>query len=146
MGPLILSLLIPGTLLLSSRSASNLLACLLIYFLGLFLLPIYSIFNEHIILTENEITFCRLGLEFKTRWGNIEAIGVFLFQEGLYIDKSKIKIMKWFLGTIETYMGLGQEVFIPLSFYSTHWRDSELGQQIKQYAPHLFEQKNPKSA
>jgi hypothetical protein len=32
------------------------------------------------------------------------------------------------------------EKFIPLSIFAEDWRDSELGGQIKKYAPHLWKE------
>jgi len=121
---------------------SGIFTCFLLYFFLLFLGAIYNIWNQHVVISENEIVYWRLGLEFKTAWEDFETIGNYLFQEGLFVDKSQIKIRTWFLGTIETYIGFGQNVFIPISFFSNNWRNSELGQQIKQYAPHLFKKEN----
>jgi hypothetical protein len=138
-GAVLMSFLIPGVVLYTSPGASALFLCLLIYSLGLFLTSIHSIWNEHIVVSENEITYKRLGLEYKVFWKSFDLIGVYLFQEGLFVDKAQIKIKTWFTGGIETYMGYGQKVFIPVSLFSDNWRESELGQQIKQYAPHLFQ-------
>jgi hypothetical protein len=35
------------------------------------------------------------------------------------------------------------EKFIPLSIFADDWRASELGGQIKKYAPHLLESESP---
>ena len=60
----------------------------------------------------------------------------------MVVDQSNVKIKNWTINAnsypsvLEAYP---QNIAIPLSCFSNNWRDSELGQQIKQYAPHLFE-------
>lgn len=62
-------------------------------------------------------------------WDGFQKIGNFFFREGLFIkDPYLIANGKSFFIT-----------FIPLSIFAKNWRDSDLGQQIRQYAPHLFD-------
>ena len=91
--------------------------------------------KEHISLSDNGIEYNRPGIIFETKWENIESSGMHWTiagnQEGFFVDRSKIKLKEWYVGHIR------QRVFIPLSCFSNNWRNTELGQQIKQYAPHL---------
>ena len=101
-----------------------------------------GITGENIKLSVNGIEYHRFGLTFNVKWENIEEISTYwsiLFtQEGLYIDPDLIRITQWSLGSYKAHSGWSRKAFIPLSIFSENWRDSELGHQIKQYAPHLF--------
>ncbi|HAE60390.1 MAG TPA: hypothetical protein DCG54_13015 [Anaerolineae bacterium] len=70
-------------------------------------------------------------------WDGFQKTGKILFREGLFIKESYL-------------IANGKALyitFIPLSTFAKNWRDSDLGQQIKQYAPHLFEkEKSAQSA
>jgi len=94
--------------------------------------------KEHISISANGIEYNRPGIIFEVNWKNIERYGDQLTvagnQEGLFVDKSNIKIKHWYV----LEMLNRQKVFIPLSCFSENWHNSELGKQIKQYAPHLF--------
>lgn len=84
----------------------------------------------------NGIYFRAFGYNVDAEWKDIKRIerrGVF---ECLIINKRKRTVNIWFPGIF-----LGEsEVIIPVSQFDKKWRDSELGQQIKQYVPHLFQQ------
>ena len=106
---------------------------------------IYWIRKENIAISEEGIEYQGPDVAFKTKWEHIEKISSGSYFpikiEGMIVDKSSIKVAKMAFGTIKRFpsWGFSQRVFIPLSCFSEDWRDSELGQQIKQYAPHLFE-------
>ena len=133
--------------------------CFQIYLSGLGLLGIYNIIqkirNEHIVVSEKGIEYHAPGVIFETAWKNIEIISKYWHngfrQDCLLVDSSQVRMKKWsfFLGR-NLPMPFGftlQKTLIPLSGFSENWRDSELGQQIKQYAPHLFEkEKSSQSA
>ncbi len=99
--------------------------------------------TERVTLSDSGIEYHRIGLTFHTKWENLRDINTHWFsffeQEGISLDPDLIRITEWWQGSYKTYGGWSQKVFIPLSKFSDNWRDSELGQQIKQYAPHLFE-------
>ena len=117
-----------------------------IFFLEFGLFSIYAVFqkikNEHIVLAEQGIEFHTPGVIFETRWEDIKHISKYwhfgFVQECLVIDNSRIRMRKWY-GHIPAPIFSSMKTLIPLSSFSENWRDSELGQQIKQYAPHLFE-------
>jgi hypothetical protein len=128
-----------------------------IYFLGLGLVGIFftlhKILNEHIIVFEKGIEYHAPGVIFEMDWESSEKISTYWYDgfptECLMVDNSQIRLKKWsfFFGRniptpIEIY---SRKTLIPLSCFANNWRDSDLGQQIKQYAPHLFEQENKKS-
>jgi hypothetical protein len=117
--------------------------CLSIYSILILFFTFKNITGEHIELSVNGIEYHRFGLTFNVKWENIEEINTYwqipFRQEGLYIDPDLIRITQWSLGSYKAHSGWSRKSFIPLSIFSENWRDSELGQQIKQYAPHLFE-------
>jgi len=109
----------------------------------------YWLNNESIKLTEKDITYTTSGITIQTHWNDIEEIRrtfIYVFgsrQDCLVIDQSKVKITSTdlrgqFLSPLSAGWNL-QKAIIPLSHFVENWRDSELGGQIKQYAPHLFE-------
>ena len=72
-------------------------------------------------------------------WNGFKRICRFGFIEGLFItDHYFLNVTHPFLPDWETYSNFATYFFIPLSIFINNWRNSELGQQIKQYAPHLF--------
>ncbi len=91
-----------------------------IYFFGKIILI------SRIIVSEMTITYKSHGPRLVANWNDILRIGskdrLFVHMEGLYIPGKS-----------------NSNDFIPLSYFSNNWRDSELGQQIKQHAPHLFQ-------
>jgi hypothetical protein len=131
--------------------------CFRLYFLGLGLFSVYylirKIRNEHIVVSEKGIEYHSPWLILVAKWESIEKISYYWHNgfryECLLIDNSLTRIKKWSFP--ERYPptpleGFPHKTIIPLSCYADNWRNSELGQQIKQYAPHLFEKKNEISA
>jgi hypothetical protein len=125
-----------------------------VYFLRFFLLfyfitwlyrafwVIHRVRNEHITINKEGIEYRTPWIAYKGEWEDFETgkhWSIFGKQEGLFADKSQINLL-WHLEPYGMYAGLSQRVFIPLNCFSENWRDSDLGQQIKQYAPHLFVQ------
>jgi hypothetical protein len=105
-----------------------------------------NIISERIVISDNGIEYHRLGLTFNAKWEYIKEVNPYwsipFKQEGIYIDPDLIRITQWWSGAYKAYGGWSRKAFIPLSKFSDNWRDAELGQQIKQHAPHLFEQEN----
>lgn len=99
----------------------------------------YGLANERIIVSEKGIEYRALAFAFEVSWADIDELGYYWFREGLLIEKDTIKPKLVYRPTYATLMGFGQSAFIPLSSFSNNWRSSELGQQIKQHAPRLFE-------
>jgi hypothetical protein len=103
---------------------------------------IKNMISEHVTLSNSGIEYHRLGLTFHAKWEDTREINIHWFapfeQEGIFIDDDLVRITEWRSGSYKAYGGWGAKVFIPLSKFSDNWRNSELGQQIEQYAPHLF--------
>jgi hypothetical protein len=80
----------------------------------------------------------------RTTWDNIESIGRTLggmygywhFEvEGFLLHQSALQGNKW-LNWPTRLVHLDR--FVPVSPFAKQWRDSELGQDVRRYAPHLF--------
>ena len=121
-----------------------------VYALGLGLFAIYAslkkILNEHLVVSEKGIEYYSPWLIMEAKWEKIEKISTnwhnCLRVESLLIDNSQIRIKKWTFpdrGPSTPLEKFPHKTIIPISCFADNWRDSELGQQIKQYAPHLFE-------
>jgi hypothetical protein len=86
--------------------------------------------GQSITVSSNGIFYYRRPfLKIQVGWDGFQKIGTFLFREGLFIKESYL-------------IANGKSLFItfvPLSIFAKNWRDSDLGQQIRQYAPHLFD-------
>lgn len=99
---------------------------------------IYGYF-QFIKIASDKIYYRTFGYIVEIEWSHIKRIGkyknLFWKYEGLYLSKSEGTVTVWFPGVRFDR----SEVFIPLSIFAENWRDSELGQQIKQHAPHLFQ-------
>ncbi|HQU37108.1 MAG TPA: hypothetical protein PLR65_11040 [Anaerolineales bacterium] len=98
--------------------------------------------TERLTLSDEGIEYHRLGLTFNTKWENVRVLRTRWFspfeQEGIFLAADQFRITEWWINSNE--LGVwGQKAFIPLSKFSDNWRNTELGIQIKQYAPHLFE-------
>ncbi len=116
--------------------------CLGAYCIVFIFFTFKNIISEHIAVDDKGIAYHRFGLTFNAKWENIKEINmnwaIPFRQEGLHIDPDLIRITEWWLGSYTANSGWSRKAFIPLSAFSESWRESELGQQIKQYAPHLF--------
>lgn len=124
--------------------------CLLIYLLGLGFFGVYflivQIRNEHLLVSESGIEYHSPWMIIETKWEDIEAISQHwyhgLLNDCLVVNNSKARIKKWKFPVRYPPSPFGfssQKTIFPLSSFADNWRDSDLGQQIKQYAPHLFE-------
>lgn len=114
------------------------------------LYSIVHVYTEKLILSPSGITLQSIGLQISVKWNDINRIGRvsnFPWQsfEALFAQKEKVSAING-KGKQVHPPPLFNEVSIKLSRYSENWRDSELGQQIKQYAPHLFEERFAQSA
>ena len=100
--------------------------------------------TPRIVVSKNGVAWHSLGFTLSTKWEDIEKISRrfygFSVHEGLAITKLSLRINKTGVGYLPTPWQIPPvKPFIPLSCFVDNWRDSELGGQIKQYAPHLFE-------
>ncbi len=105
---------------------------------------LYKGYFMKIIVTKDQIKFRSLGITITSTWSKlitIEECGtMFRKLEGISVRKSSVK--KNILGLLEL-----RPKYIPIQNFGDDWRQSKLGQQIQQYAPHLFEkEKSAQSA
>ena len=103
----------------------------------------YNVPATRIVVSKNGVAWHSLGFTISTSWENIEKISHrfygFSVQEGLAITKLTVRIHKTGIGSLPTPWQIPPvKPFIPLSCFVRNWRDSELGVQIKNHAPHLF--------
>ncbi|MDL1910338.1 hypothetical protein FBQ81_06535 [Chloroflexi bacterium CFX6] len=127
--------------------------CFRIYFLGLGLFGIYftlkRMSSEHIVISENGIEYHTPWLIVETKWASVEKLS-FYWHDGfryecLLTDNSQTRIRKWVFPERyppTPFIGMYNKTIFPISCFAENWRASELGQQIKQYAPQLFEEKS----
>lgn len=124
--------------------------CIQVYVLAIGLFGIYTtlkkIQNEHLVVSEKGVEYYSPWLILESKWESIEKISYYwhngLRVESLLIDNSQIRVKKWSFpdrGPLTPLEGFPRKTIIPLSCYADNWRNSELGQQIKQNAPHLFQ-------
>lgn len=107
-------------------------------------LGLYSAPTSHIVVSEEGVMWHSPGFTLWARWENLEKISHrfygFSIQEGLAGTKPMVRINNTGIGFLPTPWQLPPvKPFIPLSCFVDNWRNSELGRQIKQYAPHLFQ-------
>jgi hypothetical protein len=101
--------------------------------------------KKHIVVSEKSIEYNTPKVMFQAKWQDFEKLSSGwheqIKQEGIVIDKLKLETKNAFqqLPSKEYVLSKSSKAFIPLSCFSENWRDSELGQQVKQHAPHLFE-------
>jgi hypothetical protein len=85
--------------------------------------------KSRLIISSEGLTYKSFSTDWTAKWSGELSFGTlqrpFFKIEGIYVP----------------YQMKGRR-FIPLSQFADNWRTSELGGQIKQHAPHLFEQEN----
>jgi hypothetical protein len=98
----------------------------------------YCGFFEHVVFSKDGIQYDTTGYKVHIPWSNVTRIGMYrsgIFKfDGIFATYFSQDLKLWFPGSAF----LGKEIFIPLSMFAKDWRNTELGQQIRQYAPHLF--------
>jgi len=116
---------------------------LIILYLGIFIFIYaavsggYSLLKAQIRFSSETVDYRTFLIVFSTKWKDISKLEVKknrFNQEGIYIKSQAAK--GW--PVIGAHPD-GLDVFIPVFMFVKSWRDSDLGQQIKQHAPHLFE-------
>jgi hypothetical protein len=102
----------------------------------------YSAIQIRLVISPNGIEYYQVGYGVRTSWDNVARIGEIpaglIMAEGLILYEPALFVGKLFSG-VKYIQTRGQ--VIPLSLFKRDWVDSELGQQIKRYAPHLFARK-----
>jgi len=130
-----------------SQDVSVIVLCLLIYFvilgIGNTIFISYRVIHEHIHVSETGVEYHSPLSIVEIPWSSFEKIAYgwhdYLRVEGLLVDTSRLHIKKSSLFDRRTFDPFSsRKMIIPLSCLSDNWRESELGRQIKQYAPNLF--------
>ena len=103
---------------------------------------LYKFKKEQLIISEGGIEHESFGYRLHSKWVNtkyIKSIGTLGHINGINVLPDNL--FPWLKLPIRWLANITSqgEYFIPLSMFDINWRDSELGQQIKQYAPHLFD-------
>jgi hypothetical protein len=96
----------------------------------------YNAFNMKIAINKEYIKYEVLGMVTEAKWSDLVEIKKY----GLgFLNEEVIPVQKW--NSRKNTFGLAMQPYnhIPIYYFGKHWRDSDLGQQIKQHAPHLFE-------
>ena len=94
--------------------------------------------TETLVITPSGVEYATFDFNLFSKWGDIKRIAkerdYFIKVTGICVDKATSEIRKSNLGTTNS------EFFIPISTFSKNWEDSEVGKQIRKYAPQLFDQ------
>ena len=92
------------------------------------------VLNQKLVVARSGIIYHVGWSRIEARWKDIERIvsrwDVFPLTEGVIVPKT---------GELPLLLS---KLFIPLSLFAENWRESELGQEIRKHAPHLFEHKH----
>ncbi len=98
----------------------------------------YSYFHCRLTISPEGIEYHNFGVYLSATWNGASRIGTaFMFlrkREGLFVRPAPES--KFWLGA--PLGSTGKEMFIPLTLFVRDWRNSSLGDELKQYAPRLF--------
>jgi hypothetical protein len=118
-------------------------------FFSLFALPIYLFlkntfaYKERLIISQDYLEYDGINYSIRVDWQNIDQLVIKKELadsiECLVLNHSKVHLLT------QKTRAIPREFIIPLSGFADNWRDAELGQQIKQYAPRLFVQNKENS-
>jgi hypothetical protein len=141
LGPLII--IIPMCILSYSLFTKTTWMLMTILFIGGEIVSaMIRVYSEYLTLSENGIIFNTAHNKTKAAWSDVEktssSLWWFFKTDGLFVIKSEFNSKSLSFSSLFDKSWLNRRRFIPLGIFSDNWRDSELGQQIKQYAPHLF--------
>lgn len=105
-------------------------------FFGLFLL--YRSYFERVVISSTGIQYYVFGYSIRTDWEKLMRMKGQLGRDpdDFYLIYSMDNVQKWFW--LPKFL-IPRKKTVPFHLFSNNWRDSELGQQIKQHAPHLFQ-------
>ena len=90
-------------------------------------------------VSPESVEYFQMGYRLKTTWDNVERIGMIpmglLMAEGLILRESALQ--EKILGRKNLERNRLDRA-IPLTLFQPWWRESDLGEEIKHYAPYLF--------
>ena len=103
------------------------------------ILMAYSAVQIRLVISPEGIEYYQVGYSVRTTWENVERIGEIpagrIMAEGLILYEHALFVEHWLTGL--KYIQTRSQV-ITLSLFRRDWLNSELGQDIRKYAPHLF--------
>jgi len=135
----IVNLLMAGFVILFAALLFKVLpiSALIFFFLGILLG--YSAIQIRLVISPEGIEYHQVGYSICSTWNNVAQIGNMpagrLTVEGLILHEPALYVGIW-LSKVNYIQTRGR--LIPLSLFKHNWLDNEIGQDIKQYAPHLF--------
>ena len=135
--------LIPLLSLSPSMGATIRIVLIVILLLGGAIFLIYSAQHIRLITSSNGVEYYQVGYSVCTTWDNIERIGKIragrVLAEGFILRESAICVNGW-LARFNWFKQRGR--MIPLSLFTKEWRNTELGQDIREFAPNLLVEGN----
>ena len=103
------------------------------------ILMAYSAVQIRLVISPEGIEYYQVGYSVRTSWNNVARIGEIpagrIMAEGLILHEPALFVDKLFSG-VKYIQTRGQ--VIPLSLFKRDWIDSDVGQAIRKYAPHLL--------
>lgn len=120
---------------------------LIIAFVGTFaVMAVYFLYLSsriRVITSPNGIEYHQQGYYLHATWENVESIGKVNFgrleREGLFVRNALMKTTSIYRILHGSAVYDVRSRFIPFTPLMPDWRDSELGLDILQYAPHVFD-------
>lgn len=109
------------------------------------LLVVYA-FRSRLVLSPSGIEVLLGGSFAKTSWDNVDRIGEISVsvwakpRQGLILREPAIRYKWWVVRKVRRqFSESGQDRFIDLQAFTNDWRNSDLGREVRRYAPRLFE-------
>ena len=139
--PVLLAIAIFGFLFLSEFNQGWVISLFIFAIVIEIFHSVWMVFSVYLLIWEDGIKYNLYNRAMTARWTEIEGVSRTAKTENLIVNKppyNKAK-MPFSLFSSNALKKMTKKSYIPLSWFADNWRDSELGQQIKQYAPHLFE-------
>lgn len=110
-----------------------------IFLIGSSLFVVYGIRRTHLTLSESGIEYRTLGYRANVAWREVDRIGLVKTDRGVYegliLRKPGVVRQGWAANFFSMSSHLEA---IPLTSFESRWKQGRLGQDLKQYAPHLF--------
>ena len=139
--PVLFSILIFDILVSVNKMPGWIVALFVFLIFGEIIHFVRMIFCVHLVVSANGITYSLFTRSVNVKWDEAEGVLRTKRSEGLIVNKPAFENSKSILAFTpnRTLKDIQQKIYVPLSWFSDNWYSSELGEQIKKYAPHLFE-------
>jgi hypothetical protein len=105
---------------------------------------LFMIYSEKLIVSENGVRYNSAYFSIDAKWADVVSISKrnwwFFKLDSLIVEEPEIKMKSLSSSLLVSLLrARTSKRSIPLGCFSDNWSDSELGQQLKQYAPYLFQ-------